>query len=235
MTKKTWHVAVLIPAHNEEKLLPRCLQSVLIAASFLPSPVTSDIVVAADSSTDHTVQIARDLLGSRGCVVGVQANSAGMARAVAAKYALIRHEGPTDRFWLANTDADCIIPPTWLSDQITFAEQGIEAIAGTVSVDSFEEHEPHVAARFAETYQIYADGSHPHIHGANLGVRADIYLKVGGWADLSTAEDHDLWNRLKQNRSATLSSALIELRTSGRRVGRAPHGFAEALAAHNHI
>ena len=49
---------------------------------------------------------------------------------------------------------------------------------------------------FRETYEIRPDGSHPHVHGANLGVRADAYLRAGGWADLRTAEDHDLWRRL---------------------------------------
>ena len=67
----------------------------------------------------------------------------------------------------------------WLSDQIDFASSGIEAVAGIIAVDSFEEHGPEVPARFRASYSIHADGTHPHIHGANLGVRADRYVDVG--------------------------------------------------------
>ena len=52
MTASPWHICVLIPARNEEVLLPRCLRSVLKASARLPANVTFDIVVAVDSSTD---------------------------------------------------------------------------------------------------------------------------------------------------------------------------------------
>jgi glycosyltransferase involved in cell wall biosynthesis len=233
MIEHPWHVSVLIPACNEEKLLPRCLRSLLIASSLLPDQVTSHIVVVADSSTDRTRQTAAELLQSTGTVVSAEVRTAGTARALAAECALARHRGPLERCWLANTDADCLIPPSWLIDQLRLADQGIEGIAGTVSVDSYEEHGPEVAGRFRTSYVIRPDGSHPHVHGANLGVRADAYLRAGGWADLRTAEDHDLWNRLLRTRCATVSTSRIEVATSGRRVGRAPHGFADALSAHN--
>jgi hypothetical protein len=64
-------------------------------------------------------------------------------------------------------------------------------------------------------------------------VRADRYVDVGGWADLKTAEDHDLWGRLRRTGALLLSSSSLQVITSGRRVGRAPSGFAGALAAHN--
>jgi hypothetical protein len=71
------------------------------------------------------------------------------------------------------------------------------------------------------------------IHGANIGVRADAYLRAGGWADLKTVEDRDLWRRLLHTGAVTRSTAHIEVATSGRRVGRVPNDFADALAAHN--
>ena len=44
------------------------------------------------------------------------------------------------------------------------------------------------------------DGTHAHVHGANLGIRADAYLDVGGWSDASLAEDHCLWNQCHAER-----------------------------------
>ncbi len=235
MIDQPWHVSVLIPARDEEALLPRCLRSVLAATAFLPKHVTSDIIVVADSCTDRTKQIASAILGRRGTVLAVNVGAAGSARAMAASCAFKLRTVPFRQFWMANTDADCIIPPTWLTDQLRLANGGTEAIAGTVSVDSYEEHGPEVVDRFRASYTIRPDGSHPHIHGANFGVRADTYLSAGGWANLRTAEDHDLWNRLVQRGARTVSTAHIEVVTSGRRVGRAPHGFAGALASHNFV
>lgn len=153
----------------------------------------------------------------------------------AANTALQRCQAPLDHAWLANTDADCEVPQGWLLDQFAIAQKGTAAVAGVVDVDSFEGHQPHVRELFHESYVIYADGTHPHVHGANLGIRADAYLQIGGFAELETAEDHDLWRRLGSRGFARLSDARLQVVTSGRRIGRAPLGFADALAAHNGV
>lgn len=233
MKQGPWHMSVLIPARNEEAFLPRCLQSTMAACLILPTHVTFDIVVAVDCSTDRTREIAERMLRNKGAVVTTNVGMVGEVRAIAASVALERYRGPVNRCWLANTDADCSVPETWLIDQLSIAMRGIEAVAGTINVDSFREHRPGMEQRFRATYLIHPDGSHPHVHGANLGVRADAYLRAGGWGVLATAEDHDLWNRLLRVGSRRISLGRVRVITSGRRVGRAPHGFAETLAAHN--
>ena len=157
----------------------------------------------------------------------------GAARALAARLALSRYRGPAHRCWLANTDADCVVPEDWLLSQLAAARRGVAALAGIVDVDSYEDHQAIVQTRFRLTYLIHADGTHPHVHGANLGVRADSYLLAGGWAAQDTAEDHDLWQRLQCTAQPCIADARLKVITSGRRVGRAPHGFAGALAAAN--
>jgi glycosyltransferase involved in cell wall biosynthesis len=230
---RSWHVCVLIPAQNEEELLPRCLRSVLRACAILPEVVTSDIIVAVDSSTDRTAHLAKILLAANGKVIDANFGIVGSVRALAADVALERYHGPLTSCWLAHTDADCIVPESWLMDQLVLAERNFEAIAGTVSVDTFAEHKPGVAERFRDGYVIHRDGTHPHVHGANLGIRADLYARVGGWADLLTAEDHDLWRRIAIAGGRKVATSEIQVITSGRRAGRAPGGFAETLAAHN--
>lgn len=229
----TVHMAVLIPARNEEALLPRCLRSVLQAAHLLPPAVTVDVVVVADCCTDKSEEIALHLLRQTGVVLPVDAGNVGISRAEAARAALQRTLVPPAQCWLANTDADCEVPKTWLLQQLRIAQQGWDAVAGIVDVDCFAEHLPVVEGRFRTSYLTYRDGGHPHVHGANLGVRADVYLRAGGWAPLATAEDHDLWRRLRAASPLCLSDAGLQVLTSGRRVGRAPLGFAGALAKHN--
>jgi glycosyltransferase involved in cell wall biosynthesis len=228
-----WHVGVLIPARNEEQLLARSLYSVLQAKNRIESSATVEIVVISDSSVDRTAQIASQILEGQGIVRAIHAGRVGTARRCAAQLLLERYSGPLSRCWLANTDADCMVPPEWLEAQLALAISGVEAIAGTVDVDHFDEHGPEVRARFKSSYRIHDDESHPHVHGANLGVRADRYLKAGGWETLDTAEDHDLWRRLELTGTKRHSTSKIGVTTSGRRVGRAPNGFADALAAHN--
>ncbi len=233
MIVQSWHVAILIPARNEEALLPRCLRSIEAARACLPAHVTSDVVLAADCCDDTTENIARRMLALTGSVVRTEAGSVGAARALSASAALERCPVPGDRCWLANTDADCEVPKDWLLIQLAYADRGFRAIAGVIDVDSFAEHDPVVRERFRLTYPIHPDGTHPHVHGANLGVRADAYLEAGGWSSLATAEDHDLWRRLQAHSYPRLARAPLCVLTSGRRQGRAPHGFADALAAHN--
>jgi cellulose synthase/poly-beta-1,6-N-acetylglucosamine synthase-like glycosyltransferase len=228
-----WHISILIPARNEEVLLPRCLLSVQRARLKLPPEVTSDVIVVDDASSDRTRALAERILEGDGIVVSATEGVVGSARSLAAKTALDRYKGPAHLHWLANTDADCCVPETWLLDQLAIAETNVQAIAGVISVDSFSEHGPEVAERFLASYLIYPDGTHPHVHGANLGVRADAYVQAGGWSSLSTAEDHDLWNRLQKTGTLRASLGSVKVVTSGRRMGRAPLGFAQALSAHN--
>ena len=228
-----WHIAVLIPARDEERLLPGCLRSVQAARRRLPADVTSDLVVVSDCSRDRTCALAEAILGKTGQVLHTEAGSVGCARALAASAALARFAGERERCWLANTDADCTVPPDWLLDQLAMAARGNAAVAGIIDVDSFAEHGPEGRERFRETYAIHADGTHPHVHGANLGVRADAYLAAGGWRQQASGEDHDLWRRLLRNGVESLMDARLRVVTSGRQTGRAPQGFAAALAAHN--
>jgi glycosyltransferase involved in cell wall biosynthesis len=233
--KSPWHIAIVIPARDEEELLPRCLRSVQEARLSLPPHITSDLVVVADRSTDDTARIARNFVQGTGMVVESEAGCVGAARALGVQLALERYGGARGLCWLANTDADCEVPVTWLHDQLVYANAGTAAVAGVIDVDSFVEHETFVPERFRLSYLIHADGTHPHVHGANLGVRADAYLQAGGWKDISTAEDHDLWRRLRTGRHQHVSDSRLCVITSGRRVGRAPLGFAGALAAHNGV
>jgi len=58
--------SLVIPAYNEERYLPRLLDSVEIAArSYTHGAAAAEVIVADNASTDRTAEIARQ----RGCVV----------------------------------------------------------------------------------------------------------------------------------------------------------------------
>jgi glycosyltransferase involved in cell wall biosynthesis len=215
---------VVVPAHNEERLLPACLMALRRAVHAAGIPVR--VLVVADTCTDQTAAAARacgaDVIGIRGRNVGA-ARAAGMAE-------LLRLTAGRDRaaIWLATTDADTVVPPGWLCRQLSYAGRGWDVVLGTVEVAGWDEHPPHVPAAFDARYEFGA-GPHPHVHGANLGIRASAYLAAGGFRPLRTAEDHALLATATEAGCAVVHAGDISVRTSGRRQARAPRGFSHLL------
>ncbi len=164
-------------------------------------------------------------------VVSCEARNVGTARAVGAAAAIDdarRRRVPLWSTWLASTDADSTVPRHWLHAQLQWADQGVDAVTGTVELEVHSDQP--LRERFNEAYVLGPDGSHRHVHGANMAMRAQTYLAAGGWRSLACGEDHDLWNRLHRVGRCVTSSAFA-VATSARLEGRAPDGFAADLAA----
>jgi glycosyl transferase family 2 len=217
---------VVVPAHNEEELLPACLAALRAAARSVRLPV--HLLVVADACTDGTAAVAA---AGGAEVIEIRARNVGAARA-AGMTGLLRRTAGTDRAaaWLATTDADTVVPPGWLRRQLGYAAQGWDMVLGTVTVTDWEEHPPHLPALFAAMYGFGA-GPHPHVHGANLGLRASAYLAAGGFRPLRTAEDHALMAAATEAGCRVLQASDVTVETSARRRARAPRGFSHALRA----
>ena len=225
-------IGVIVPAHNEQDLLPSCLASLRRAARAVRG-VPVHLVVVADACRDQTAQVARRGGAS---VVGISAKSAGEARAAGARAILrrTRHLDPAD-LWLATTDADTLVPARWLHQQARYAGQGWDAVVGTIRVADWSGHPPGTRSLFRERYQPGENhgpraDKHPHVHGANLGVRASAYLRAGGFPALPTAEDHALVAALSAAGGRVLRTRALPVVTSARRDSRAPDGFGHYLA-----
>ena len=208
---------VVVPAHNEMAVLPECLSSIEVARREVDVPVR--VVVVLDDCTD----------GTAGCVpsdvaaIEVSGRSVGQARKAGFDH------GRWDRgTWFATTDADSVVPPNWLSEQVMAAGEGWEAFVGTIAVRDWTGWPPEVAEKFLSEYQPM-DG-HRHVHGANLGMWASVYFEVGGFALVDHDEDVDLIARLRLARVPICWSGRAPVLTSTRRDGRASGGFADYLA-----
>jgi glycosyltransferase involved in cell wall biosynthesis len=215
---------VVVPAHDEEALLPACLAALRRASGPLGVPV--HLVVVADACTDRTVSVAR---ASGAQVLSIRARSVGAARA-AGMTELLRLTAGFDpaRVWLATTDADTVVPPGWLRRQLRYAGRGWDVVLGMVEVADWDGHPPHVPAAFDALYEFGA-GPHPHVHGANLGLRGSAYLAAGGFRPLCTAEDHALLAAATEAGCSVVQASDITVQTSARRQARAPRGFSHLL------
>jgi glycosyltransferase involved in cell wall biosynthesis len=226
----TWAVGVVIPARDEEDSIVACLDSIFAALDACAEVEASWIVVVADCCSDQTASLARERLHGRGTVIDCSVASPGSARARGVAEVLAHFEGrsPT-QVWIANTDADSSVSCDWISQQLRLARQSFCGVAGIVRVNSIEGHDPAVVHELLADYTTHKDGTHPHVHGANLGVRADAYIDVGGWSDLAVAEDHCLWMRVRDRGWPTIAAVSSVVFTSGRLYGRAVGGFADNL------
>jgi glycosyltransferase involved in cell wall biosynthesis len=227
-------VAVVIPAHNEERLIGACLASVRTALASSGLPAT--IVVVAHRCTDRTEDLARQALKGADAVVLVNNSpNVATARSAGAVVALARlarlSPGLTaDRLWLLSTDADSAVPPSWVEDLRRHLDGGAAAIAGLVSVHGWEGAPPAARAAYRKIIAAGIRGDqHDHVYAANLAVRADAYLDVGGWPDCVPGEDAALLGALRRGGWPVTSGSDVWVRTSGRRVPRAEGGLGTLL------
>jgi len=219
-------IAVVIPARDEEDLVTRCLESVAAARRFLQARlpgVSVTVVVVADSCVDATADLARRF--DDVTVVEVSAANVGVARATGVDTALAL-AGGADGVWIANTDADSVVPRRWLLEHARAARRGTDVLIGTVRPE-FADLTPEQVRAWRSTHtRGVANG---HVHGANLGVRASVYLAAGGFPRLAEHEDVELVERCVIAGAASAATAQCEVVTSGRQVGRTPGGYARHL------
>jgi glycosyltransferase involved in cell wall biosynthesis len=217
-------VLVVVPARDEERVISACLASLRAAVDRLTQPVT--VVVTADRCTDGTAALAREA-GVH--VVGIDAGSVGAARrAGVAEGMRLLGAAAARRTWLASTDADTVVPRTWLVRHLALAAQGARLVLGRAVPDPGG-LDAATVARWHHLHPVVADDPHRYVHGANLGVRLDAYVAAGGWPALREHEDHALVAALAAlGTPARLGPDVI---TSARREGRTPGGYAGYLRA----
>ena len=163
-------VSIVIPAHNEEALLPACLRALL--AQDYDGPL--EIIVVDNASSDHTAEVARSL---GVCVVPEPRRDYCLA--------LIRGFAAATGSIIAMTDADTVVPPDWVSRLVEEYRRrpDVVAIGGDV-VFTGANWKGWLLARVLVPAFNWIDRRNPrgpHLWGANLSVRRDAFLAVGGW------------------------------------------------------
>ncbi len=229
---------VVVPARNEEALVGECLRALLAAraALWVAEPaVRCRVIVALDSCTDATADVvARFAPDVEALTLAV--GNVGRSRSAAADIALCGFDLPREH-WICSTDADSVVPNTWLLDHLAAARTGALVALGSVR--------PNRAELSGEAYADWLarhESAGGHVFGANLGVRADAYLLAGGFPPLRVGEDVALAAAVEALEPAIRSALGVHpdapvavplphsvVITSGRLDGRTPSGFAGYL------
>lgn len=224
MSEQVTAMAVVVPAHNEESLLLGCLTALTRAVERTRSRGIACVVrIVLDACTDGSETIAQSFEFP---VLRIDEGRVGVARAVGIADALheLRDVAAHD-VWIANTDADSEVPSQWLLRQRALSARA-DVCVGTVRPDFADLTPDHRAHWLATHPRGVANG---HVHGANLGVRSDVYAALGGFAPWDEHEDVDLVDRARMAGARIMATADIEVMTSGRLAGRTPGGYAGYL------
>jgi hypothetical protein len=213
-------VGVVVPAQNEQDRITRCLASLRRALAHAPDGVATAVAVVLDRCTDATPERVARLIDDWPEVTTI----------------IVRDEAPpgcaTIGTWLLSTDADTTVPVDWVAAHLRHAADGVHAVAGLADLAATD----HLADAALSCYRAIVEhglhgATHRHVYGANLGVRADAYLAVGGFPPDGAGEDHRLWQRLAAGGYTLAQPVGIRVRTSARLRGRADGGLAGLLRA----
>lgn len=222
-------VAVVVPVHNEEDLLPGCLHALTETAADVRQQhpqVDVRVLCVLDTCTDRSPEIVAATPGIVSLVT--TAGTVGQARAEGVCEARRQlSQLPEEALWIACTDADTRVPRNWLATHVELADLGADLLVGTVEPDP-SDLDPQVLASWWERQDL-TEG-HPHIHGANLGFRYTVYEQVGGFGPASAHEDVLFVHAVRQLGVDVRATIRTHVVTSGRLTGRAPEGFADYLA-----
>jgi cellulose synthase/poly-beta-1,6-N-acetylglucosamine synthase-like glycosyltransferase len=184
-------VSVVIPAHNEEDQIAKCLESV-IGTEY----ENLEIIVVDDSSKDKTMEVA-----SRYAVQVITRRSrGGIAAARNHGLQLVRGE------IVAFVDADCIVDKSWLHILVSHHKDskvaGVGGVISTKQSSLFAKYRNHVAK------EEYADSPNPvhgtpSIPGGNSSYRTDVLRSIGGFnptfAQPSGFEELELGYRIRKH------------------------------------
>lgn len=228
------HLRVVVPAHDEEGRIGACLAALGRAVDRLRTDrpeAEATVTVVLDGCTDGTLAVVRAADHPWLHVLETAHVGVGRARGLGAAAALVA-PGRTDdgaapgRQWLAHTDADSRVDDGWLLQQLAALDDGAHLLVGAVVPDPHD-LDPEVLARW--------EAAHPpgatlgHVHGANLGVRADAYEAVGGFDPVPEHEDVRLVERARALGLRVDATTDLPVVTSGRFDGRTPGGYADHL------
>lgn len=184
-------LSVVIPAFNEEKQIGACLASLAAQKTSIPY----EIIVVDNASTDNTAAVVKEYMSALQIrVIPEPYKSRGAARAAGFAAA----EGDV----ICSTDADTIIPSTWIQTIAhLFEDENIGVISGTCYVS---DSSPVVNYGFTQLQPLFM-----HVYrllfgqywltGSNFAIRKSIYSKSGGFKrEWGEQEDVELGFRINK-------------------------------------
>jgi len=202
-------VSIVVPAYNEELLLPACLDS--LAQQDYAGDI--EVIVVDNASDDRTAEVA-----TRRGVMVVSESLRGYSSALARGFKSATGE------IVATTDADTVVPRNWISLLVREYESHPDVVAvGGEIVFRDANRAARVFTQGILPLLVRLDRSNPagaHLWGANFSVRRAAFDAAGGWLEeFNLQADTELSERLRRFGRVVLLDNL-PVYTSSRRWNR---------------
>lgn len=185
------NVSFIIPAFNEEQLLPICIASIQSEIerwhSFVDPTTEFEIIVVDNNSTDHTSDIA-----AKYNTILIVETKKGLTKARQAGYKIAKYE------YHANIDADNYLPKYWLDNLLQLDDPNVVGISGP----PYFKDQTLLIKMSVEIFYFFTRIIHryigPSMQGGNFVVKKSALDKIGGHnTDIQFyGEDTDLAVRL---------------------------------------
>lgn len=212
-------VSVVLAARDEEARIGACLN--LLASQDYPAD-RYEIIVVDDGSEDRTAELAAAAAATSEAPMQVVRMVDGQGK----KAALARGVSQARGSIVLTTDADCRVPPTWISAMVAaFDTDDVGMVVGFSQIGTPGSADSWLKGWEAEDFLLLmaaamgsAGAGHPMAaSGQNLGFRAAAFAEVGGYASI-------------RHRASGDDALLLQLiRRTGRwriRFASDPRGFA---------
>lgn len=220
MSEKAGSLDVVIPMYNCQNFLVDAVYSILPQMT----PPNDHLILIDDGSSDHTLQIAKEIAAREGQVklVALPTNS---GRATACNIGI----DLSDSGYIAFQDADDISVAGRLDIQRTFLQNnpgvGVVGTGWSLMDDANLRSQTFSPPSDHEDIVRALRCARPAIHGPTVMLRRAILDDVGGpfRAVIRTAEDQDLWFRLMERdcRFANIRAPLYRYRRHSAQVSSA--------------
>lgn len=209
--------SVVIPAYNEENLLPRCLES--LKQQKFPKD-KFEIIVVDNNSKDKTARLAKKF-GAK--VLFESKKGIAYARQKGAQNA----KGDV----IVSVDADCELPPDFLKKIAKrFSDKNVVGLCGRALFDTDTPLPIHIGEKVLSSYAHFYSkmfDKTPICWAFNFSFRRLDFLKKGGYnlnlpslkAGYNTqgSDEYELVKKLISRRKKIIFDKNITLKTSGRR------------------
>ncbi len=187
------NLSIIIPARNEEANIEHCIQSIL--QSNYPAHLF-EIIVVDDHSEDNTANIVKKYEVQNVKLISLKdfvTDKINSYKKKAIEVAIAQASGTL----IITTDADCIVPPTWLQTIANFYEEKKPAfIAAPVTINcSWNFIQIFQSLDFMTLQGITAAVAHKKqmtmCNGANMSYERAAFYEVGGFAGIDNIASGD--------------------------------------------
>jgi glycosyltransferase involved in cell wall biosynthesis len=225
MPRKHAKISVVIPAHNEAKIISKTLEAIL--AQKYPD---FEVIVVDNASYDGTAEVVFDFLANIASQESYIHNRVRVVTEPRKGLLYARECGRKESRGdiIANIDADCLPETDWLDVAEKYFHKHADVVAVSGPYDYYDAH-PYfkISSKIMQNY-IYRPISHilqwPFIRGGavliggNNLIRADILKKIGGYDTRLTfyGEDTNTAKRMARHGRVIFSPKIV-MKTSARR------------------